>query len=349
VKTPIQKFSMQMIVRPTTSRIPALDFTKGTLVLIMVFYHWLNYFIGINIDYRYLRFLTPSFIFISGFLIGHIYLSKHTAVYSEVSKRLFTRGAKLLLIFIVLNVGRAILIANLPSGVAVIDQINLKTLWTIFVVGDVPITGYKVAAFYILIPIAYLLVLSAGLVSLYKYFAYTFHVVCTLLLLSVVGLWLSGLRSPNVELMTIGLMGALVGFVPVARINSFVRHPYLFSLSYLFYVVAITVWNVPFVLLAVGVFLSVWGIYFMGLSDAAPGGMRRHIILLGKHSLFGYVAQIAILQVLSATLRHVDARLGVIGISLMAAFALTMAAVEGVERVKRKSVILDRLYKVAFA
>src|SRR5271169_6764755 len=46
-----------------TGRISALDFTKGTLVLVMVLYHWLNYFVGSQGSfYRYLSFLPPSFI-----------------------------------------------------------------------------------------------------------------------------------------------------------------------------------------------------------------------------------------------------------------------------------------------
>src|SRR6185295_1822787 len=57
-------------------RNPALDFTKGALVLIMVLYHWLNYFVSADgFGYRYLRFITPSFIVITGFLVSHIYLS----------------------------------------------------------------------------------------------------------------------------------------------------------------------------------------------------------------------------------------------------------------------------------
>src|ERR1700740_404806 len=59
-------------------RIPALDFTKGTLALFMVLYHWINYFVGVEWGYyRYLRFLSPSFIFISGFMISNVYLSKY--------------------------------------------------------------------------------------------------------------------------------------------------------------------------------------------------------------------------------------------------------------------------------
>ena len=60
-----------------TKRIWALDFTKGVLVLVMVLYHWLNYFIGSNgFFYRYLLFLPPSFICISGFLISRVYVSR---------------------------------------------------------------------------------------------------------------------------------------------------------------------------------------------------------------------------------------------------------------------------------
>src|SRR6267154_2261480 len=78
-----------------TNRNPALDFTKGALVLIMVLYHWINYFYGPH-DNRYLRFLTPSFICITGFLISNIYLSKYDISDPRLPKRLFQRGAKIL-------------------------------------------------------------------------------------------------------------------------------------------------------------------------------------------------------------------------------------------------------------
>ncbi|HEY1462593.1 MAG TPA: hypothetical protein VGF44_04170, partial [Terriglobales bacterium] len=53
----------------TAVRNPALDFTKGFLVLLMVVYHWFNYFVGPQAGvYKYIRFLTPSFIFITGFI-----------------------------------------------------------------------------------------------------------------------------------------------------------------------------------------------------------------------------------------------------------------------------------------
>jgi hypothetical protein len=341
---------MQMTAKPaSTVRIQALDFTKGALVLIMVFYHWLNYFIGTNLDYRYLRFLTPSFIFITGFLISHVYLSRHKASDPGVAKRLLTRGVKLLLIFLALNVAREILMSRSSSGAMMLYQLSFSNLWEIFVVGDVPIAAGKVVAFSILIPIGYVLILSAGLLFLYKHFKYTFHVTLALFLICIATQSLRGSRSPNLELMAIGLVGILVGFISEPALKRFVTRPYLFLVSYVVYLVTISVWNVPFVLLVVGVCLTLWGMYLLGLNDSAPGWVRRRTIVLGRHSLFGYIVQIAILQALSAVLRQVDSRAAVIGVSFIGAFALTVAAVEVVEYAMKRSIIAGRLYKVAFA
>src|SRR6266404_7039789 len=104
------------------SRLPALDFTKGALVLIMVLYHWLNYFFGPT-DNRYLRFLTPSFIFISGFLISNIYLSKYGISDPHLPKRLIQRGLKVFGVFVLLNVTRILLVrGNFPSQAPSIDS-----------------------------------------------------------------------------------------------------------------------------------------------------------------------------------------------------------------------------------
>src|SRR5947209_3560903 len=89
-------------------RIPALDFTKGALVLIMVLYHWLNYFYGPS-DNRYMRFLTPSFIFITGFLISHIYFSRYGIAAPKLPGRLVQRGLKILGVFVLLNITRMFL------------------------------------------------------------------------------------------------------------------------------------------------------------------------------------------------------------------------------------------------
>lgn len=83
-----------------TNRNEALDFTKGALVLCMVLYHWLNYFHGLQGPvYRYLRFLPPSFIFITGFLVSNAYLRKYDIRDPRLPKRLVIRGLKILGVF----------------------------------------------------------------------------------------------------------------------------------------------------------------------------------------------------------------------------------------------------------
>src|SRR5689334_8721443 len=97
-----------MATSSKSNRISALDFTKGALVLIMVLYHWINYFYGPS-DNRYLRFLTPSFIFITGFLISNVYLTKYGLSNPQLPKRLIQRGLKILGVFAVLNLTRNLL------------------------------------------------------------------------------------------------------------------------------------------------------------------------------------------------------------------------------------------------
>jgi peptidoglycan/LPS O-acetylase OafA/YrhL len=331
-------------------RNPALDFTKGALVLIMVLYHWMNYFLNLSWTfYKYLHFLTPSFIFITGFMVSNVYLSKYASSDPRLSKRLFTRGLKLLAIFLFLNLARTFVVAVLGTGVLVRSPLDLRNIFAVFVSGNVPIVGGKLVAFSILVPISYLLMLSGALMLPYRFYKYTFHVVCVFFLLSVLLLGLTGAQSPNLECITIGMLGVLTGFVPTAALNNFVRHPYVVAFAYLCYTIAITIWNVPFPLLIVGVFLSLMVIYLVGASGSEFGIIRSEFILLGKYSLFGYISQIAILQILSAGFRHVNLGLAGLVLSLCAAFALTIVSVEVVDRARARAARIDRLYKAVFA
>jgi peptidoglycan/LPS O-acetylase OafA/YrhL len=335
---------------PKPQRIAALDFTKGALVLIMVLYHWINYFIGPQWDYyQYLRFLTPSFIFITGFMISNVYLSKYDAADPRLPKRLFTRGLKLLAIFIVLNAARTLIVPFLSTGVIVNNPLDLRNIFIVFVSGNLPAVGGKLVSFSILVPISYLLMFSGLLMLPYRNYRYTFHVVSALLLLFILILGLGGARSLNLEFFTIGVLGVLAGFVPIAAINDFVRHPYMLGIAYLCYTTAITVWNVPFPLLIVGVCLSLMVIYLVGVTGGESGIMGSEVILLGKYSLFGYISQMVILQILSAGFHHVNLGVVVLGISFVAAFALTILSVEIVDRARARKASMDRVYKAVFA
>jgi peptidoglycan/LPS O-acetylase OafA/YrhL len=331
-------------------RISALDFTKGALVLIMVLYHWVNYFIGPQWGYYgYLRFLTPSFIFITGFTVSNIYLSKYVAADSRLSKRLFTRGIKLMAVFLVLNVARIFVVPVLGTGTLVQNPLDLRNLFTVFVSGNLAVVGGKLVSFSILVPISYLLMLSGVLMLPYRRYRYTFHLVCALLLSSILALGLAGAQSYNLEFVTIGMLGLLAGFVPIAAINKFVRHPYALAFAYLCYTIVITVWSISFPVLVVGVSLSVMVIYLVGDSGSESGRIRAEVILLGKYSLFGYISQIAILQILSVGFRRINLGFAALAISFCAAFALTIVSVEVVDRARARMAGVDRVYKVVFA
>ena len=335
---------------PKAERISALDFTKGALVLIMVLYHWINYFVGVQWPYyRYLRFLTPSFIFVSGFMISNIYLSKYQATDSRLPKRLFTRGLKLLAVFLALNVARTYIAPAMGTGAVLGNFPDARTIFSVFVSGNLQTMGGKLVSFSILVPISYLLMLSGVLILPYRFYRHTFHVVCAFFLLSIVGLGFMGVESPNLELITIGMVGVLAGFVPIGVINDFVRHPYMLGFAYLCYTIAITVWNVPFILQMVGVPLSLMVIYLAGIGGSDRGAIRSEAILLGKYSLFGYISQIAILQILAVSLRHLNFGFATLSASFVAALALTIMSVEILDRLRTKMVTIDRLYKAVFA
>jgi peptidoglycan/LPS O-acetylase OafA/YrhL len=334
-----------------TDRIPALDFTKGMLVLFMVLYHWLNYFVSPQGDmYRYLRFLTPSFIFITGFLISNVYLARYDVADPRLAVRLVQRGLKLLAVFVCLNVAIGLLLADSYNGRILFGELSLRNMVAIYITGNVWVAeNGKAAAFYILVPISYLLLLSALLLMISRFYRYTFHVACGVFLLAVLILTLNGIKSPNLELLTIGLLGVVSGYVSIEQVNDWVSRPFVLVLAYLCYIGAITLWDVPYPLLLVGVYLSLMLIYLLGVSGAEPGRMRRHVILLGKYSLFGYIATIAILQILHRSLRHTNSGAVELGLTFIAAFVLTMASVEVIDRVRARTSTVDRLYRAVFA
>ena len=334
-----------------THRIPAFDFTKGALVLFMVLYHWLNYFISTEGEfYRYLRFLTPSFIFITGFLISNVYPSKYHIGDPHLTKRLVQRGLKILGLFIVLNTTIGLIFSGSYTGKVLFDHSSISNIIAIYVTGNIVIAGNgKAAAFHILVPISYLLLLSAGLLIVSRFYKYIFHVVCTFFLLCIFLLHLNGLESANLELLTIGLLGVIFGYVPLEKINDFVRHPYTVVFAYLCYAGAITLWDVVYPLQVVGVCLTLMLIYLLGANNDEPSLMRNYIILLGRYSLFGYIAQIAVLQLLYRSLRHINLEDGALGIPLLGGFALTVITVEALDRARAKSTTVDSLYKAVFA
>ena len=338
---------------PTTdqksNRIAALDFTKGFLVLVMVLYHWINYFWGAQ-DNRYLRFLTPSFIFITGFIISNVYFSRYGSKDRGIPVRLLQRSLKIVAVFFALNLARGFAFTSHASGAEGTTQSWAQSFLNVYVFGNGVGGGQgKAVAFFILVPISYLLFLCALLLIGTRFFRYTFHLACLCLFVCVAILEYIGFDFPNLQLLAIGVLGVAIGYVPIERLNRFVRHPFLLTISYFAYLAAITIWNVVYPLQVIGVLLSVALIYLVGLYGADSGLVKGTIILLGKYSLLGYIAQIAILQVLRRILAHIHSEPLVLSLSFVLAFALTVLCVQVVDIIRTKSVPFDRAYRAVFA
>lgn len=336
-------------VAAAAGRLWELDFTKGFLVLVMVLYHWWDVFVSpFGPIFTYLRFLTPSFICISGFIVSGVYFAKYGANRSAMARRLVVRGLKLLGVFVALNVGRIAvsdLWLHLPIG-----RLDPRTLLGIWLTGDgIGAGNEKVAAFSILVPIGYLLLVLAPLVLVKRSGRKPIAVALAVCWVGVIGLGLMGAFSDTLELVAIGLLGGVLGAIPTNRIGRFVAKGWLAIIAaYAAYTMAISYWGVPYILQVVGVPLSLLLIYALARL-ARNWRPSNPIAFFGRYSLLGYIIQIAAIQVLA----HVWARRGLGLAGLAATFAaaaiITYVAVWLADRLRAASPFMDRLYRAVFA
>jgi peptidoglycan/LPS O-acetylase OafA/YrhL len=112
---------------------------------------------------------------------------------------------------------------------------------------------------------------------------------------------------------------------------------------------AITCWDVVYLLQVVGVCLSVALIYLLGGTLSGRGAIQSRLLMLGRYSLLAYIAQIVVLQLLLVVLRDVNAAGPRWLMSLVAAVVLTQASVEIVEMSRLRWRSCDQLYRFIFA
>jgi peptidoglycan/LPS O-acetylase OafA/YrhL len=327
----------------------AIDFTKGTLVLFMVLYHWFNYFVGPQGHYyNYLRFLTPSFIFISGFMISRIHLGRHENGGWQLAKRLTVRGFKLLALVFFLNA----IVSFAPAffeGQHSDLATSLRTICRVFLVANPTASiGPKNAAFSMLVPIAYLLILSAGLVGLTKRQKHAFRYALFVLIVAVTLSYAYGMVSSYLDLLVIGVLGVVIGFAERRQMAFVLGHPFVLIVLYCCYLAVITIWRVTLPLQVVSVILTTALLYIAG-SRGEPGAVWRRTVLLGKYSLLGYISQIAILRGLKKISWLSQHGAGVLLASLLLGTLLTWMTVEIADFARRKSKLADGLYRFVFA
>jgi peptidoglycan/LPS O-acetylase OafA/YrhL len=331
------------LVKPRPPRDQSLDFVKGVLVVIMVIYHWMNYFVDVRWDvYRYLRFLTPSFIFITGFIIARIYSPEQFVADRRIARRLLQRGFKILALFTVLNVLAATLLPRSGGSASGVGAF-VASAYSVY------ITGNGRAIFDVLVPIAYFLLCAPLVMTLGMRTPLAIPLVTIILLVLASVTSLTGHVVANLELLALAMTGMLTGKVPPQRLARVSDSRVGLAVAYILYLAAITAWNVAFPLQIVGVCLTLLLIHQAACEAGSRGALQRWIIELGRYSLFAYIAQVAVLQVLRRVLKPFDLHALWLLLPFLAALVLTAAAVALVATLRKHSLVTDRLYRAVFA
>jgi hypothetical protein len=222
---------------------------------------------------------------------------------------------------------------------------------SIFLSGDLAADGEsKSAVFNILVPFAYLLILSAGLIVVSRRIKYAFHFAFALTVLGVITARIQGIYSLNLELVMAGLLGVVFGYAKKEQLAAAVlTHPYLIAGLYCAYLAAISLRNISLPLEITSVILTTTLFYILGATSESPGVIRHHAILLGKYSLLGYVSQIAILQVLRRIAWLSQHGVAILISSLIVAILLTVLTVVLVDWARGRSKVVDQMYQIVFA
>jgi peptidoglycan/LPS O-acetylase OafA/YrhL len=326
-----------------TSRDLPLDFVKGMLVIVMVIYHVMNIFSTASAEaYGYIRFVSGSFIFISGYIISTFYEQKFQKDRIGTSERLVARGLKLLLIFTILNILIHLTGFGNPDKTEIGMQKYLNNLLTIYILGD-----SRYASFQILIPISYLLILSPVFLLLHESRKFL-----TLVSLMVAFCFsFLDIKSFNIGFVIIGIIGISIGMVMNKLEVSFVikSRPIIFScLLPCIYLMGYMDRNV--MTYSIGIMIVIKLFYDIGKTAELGNHINKAIILFGQYSLLCYIVQIIFLQGLFRVLSRDRGELGYEIISIIIIANIFLLALCFVLRFLRNQYrIMDNSYRFVFS
>jgi len=326
------------------SRIDALDLTKGVLVLLMVLYHSINYTSEYYLAFKYIAFLPPSFIFITGYLLSVVYLPRYDRQSKNVCKRLLVRGAKLVALFTALNVLAHLFIRRGRAGER-LDALSFFTHWQ-----DVYITGAgRFAVFEVLLPIGYLLVLAPVFLWLAHRSRSGFVAATVLLLSGCTWFEYCGYPLSNLNLLSAGVFGMAIGLCPVEKLALLGRYFPITLLAYGIYLLIGLAIGQPFLVQILGATVALAAIFSVCTQIKPDGPLRVPLALLGQYSLISYIAQIGILQLLSKFTGRPEPISTGAAFLFCATLILTILAAKIVDLGRNRSSSVDLLYKAVFA
>jgi hypothetical protein len=308
----------------------------------MVVYHSLNYSAWRALPGLYMAFLPPSFILIAGFLLTSIYKGKYQAGSWPLYQRLLARGLKLVLIFTVLNLVANSLFSENYNGQKLGVGSFLSEWRSIFLFGS----GRK-PAFEILLPIGYLLLASPLLLAIYFANSRVIPVLAGAAFVLLTWMEQAGFVLRIEDMFSVGIIGMAAGQIPLARWESIARNWLYVLVPYALYWLA---WGLLGQVYPVQVFaacVSVLLIFAVGIRLRPEVFLVAEVQRLGRYSLFSYIAQIAVLQVLHRLAFRGNSSFSAVCLTVMT-LVLTWSAVWIVEVLRRKSRVLNVAYRATF-
>jgi hypothetical protein len=322
-------------------RIDAIDWTKGALILFMVAYHAINYSSFRPYAFLYLAFLPPSFILITGFLVSQVYTAKYDLRSWRPYARVAVRGFKLLLVFGALNLIACIALRRglVEGGWELLDRSE-----AIFLSGN----GRK-GVFEVLLPIAYFLLLAPGLLWLHRQRKGLVMVAASAVPLLCWGLELGGFSFKNLELLSAGFLGFVLGLIPLKTIDQWVESWAPAVLVYLAYRLCSFYLGEPYVIQLFGAAGTLFLLYCIARHLGSVDWSGQRVVELGQYSLLGYLAQIALLQIVVRSLGGRPERWwGVLGVALLTTLLL-IGVILATQWARRRLRLANALYKAVFA
>jgi hypothetical protein len=324
----------------------ALDFVKGSCVIGMIIHHTLDYFPVSVLLHKYVRFITGSFVFVTGFLVTSIYLAKYDIVKerNKISFRLVSRGLKILFLFSALNIAIELIIdQNIDFRAFELSGI-LSKFYTVYFFGS-----YKIVAFELLIPISYTLILTGIMVFTLKEKIYLVLPLSITLFLYCSYFFFYQNAAYNLRYLTIGLLGTAFGLIPFKKIDKLRKHWYIVSGIFIVHLIILIYTRLYYPIYVLNVVFSLMFLYMLGSKIISNNIFIYNIILLGKYSLFAYLLQIAVLQIIARILpfRYLITTRAIAG--FIVTLASVMLSVYLLNHYKKKSNFLSKLYNLVFS
>ena len=327
---------------PARPRLAYLDITKGILVVLMVVYHSLNYTNQYHLAFRYLSFLPSSFILITGFLLSTVYFPRYRDGDRQLTPRLILRGVRLLILFTLLNVAAQYVrspVYGKPVGIMAFAD-NWETIYLF--------GGGLIAAFEVLLPIAYLLLLAPALIAIASRRKWFLPVLAAGLVTGCSILDYRGESLVNLSFLSIGVVGMLVGRL-CPDLSGLGRYLWVTLPIYVAYFPVGVAFGSLFIVQVTGALAGLALICVTSVRMGAAGWCQQRLIRLGQYSLVAYIVQIAILQGLSRIMGRPDP----ISAGSLSLFLITLVSmsliIEMTEWCRRRSTGIDRAYKSIFA